>query len=134
MRSRLGIIAIYRFLILCGTRRYYPYTLSITLRNCLLKYFSSKSSRQVCMQTGIKFRKNLPSEKVMILLYRPVYRPYLNSILFSNRSLNLFFSLSHTHIHNLYVALSSTKAATLSALKINLCFQKETNAACVALS
>lgn len=105
MRSRLGIIAIYRFLVLCGTRRYYPYTLSITLRNCLLKYFSLKSSRQVCMQTGIKFRKNLPSEKVMILLYRPVYRPYLDSILFSNRSLNLTLSLSHIQIYISFMSL-----------------------------
>lgn len=127
MCSHSEIIAIYRFLILCGTKRYHPYTLSVTLRNCLLKYFSSESSRQVCMQTGIKFRKNLCSEKVMILLYRPVYRPYLESILFSNRSLDLI----HTHTHNLYVALSpATRVAILSVLKINLCFQKETDVTC----
>lgn len=62
----------------------------------------------------------------MILLYRPVYRPYLDSILFSNRSLNL--THTYTHTHNLYVALSpATRVAILSVLKINLYFQKETD-------
>lgn len=121
--------------IISAARRYYPHALSVTHVADIkrLAHFSFGEPSRQRVQTGTKFRKNLgePFGESYDLAISPAC---LDSILFSNRSLaSPSLLLSHPFSFSLsldlYLAPSpSGQPAELSALKINLCFQKETGA------